>query len=291
MDESWIDRGEYPFRSRSFPTQDGRLHYVDEGEGPPVVLVHGTPTWSFLWRHLIRGLSGSHRVVAVDHLGFGLSDKPEGAPYRPADHARRLAALLDHLDLRDVALGVHDFGGPIGLSYAIERPERVSRLILLNTWMWSLADVPAARTARSLARSALGRLLYRRLNVSPRVLMKAVMGDRRKLTPAIHRHYVKAFPGPRERVAPWVLAGELAGSSEWYDSLWRRREALVGKPALLLWGMKDPTFTPDYLRRWLGVLESPTVVELPEAGHFVQEEEGERLVPVIEGFLRTSPGG
>src|SRR5687768_14346435 len=104
---AWLDTAAYPFPPRHFDTGEGRLHYVDEGHGPPVVIVHGTPTWSFEYRDLIRRLAPSHRVIVPDHLGFGLSDRPAGADYRPAAHAQRLARLLDALDVRDVTLVVH----------------------------------------------------------------------------------------------------------------------------------------------------------------------------------------
>ena len=160
----WLDRSLYPFTSRYFDSADGRLHYVDEGAGSPVLFVHGTPTWSFLYRHLVTRLAPRHRVVAVDHLGFGLSDKPAAAPYEPRDHARRLVALLDSLDLSGVTLVVHDFGGPIGLSAALARPERIDRLVLFNSWMWPVDDDPAIARGARVAGSRLGRLLYRHLN-------------------------------------------------------------------------------------------------------------------------------
>lgn len=284
---AWVDASEYPFASHTFETGGGRMHYVDEGDGPPVVLVHGTPTWSFLYRHLIAGLSRTHRVIAPDHLGFGLSDKPADAPYRPADHTRRLTALLGHLDLGEVALVVHDFGGPIGLSHAVEHPGQVRALVLFNTWMWSLASDRAVRRASRLAASPLGRFLYLRLNISPRVLIPMVMGDRRKLTRGIHAHYTRAFPSAAERVAPWVLARELAGSADWYDSLWQRRAVLADKPALLLWGMRDPTFGASALARWQEALPLAQLEPFAEAGHFVQEEVGASLVSRVGAFLAS----
>ena len=114
------------------------LHYIDEGRGDPVVMVHGTPTWSFLYRHVVKGLSKNYRCIAPDHIGFGLSDKPQGWSYTIEAQAKNLQVLLDSLDLEDITLVVHDFGGPIGLSYAIENPEKVSRLVIMNTWLWSL---------------------------------------------------------------------------------------------------------------------------------------------------------
>ena len=283
-----LDRDSFPFRSRHFDSGDGSMHYVDEGSGAPIVLVHGTPTWSFLYRHLIHGLSARHRVVAAAHLGFGLSEKPEGAPYRPEDHARRLAALIEHLGLSDITLVVHDFGGPIGLSYAIAHPERVARLVLFNTWMWSLEGDPAVVRGSRIAAGWLGRFLYRRLNLSPKMLIPRVMGDRRKLTADAHRHYVDVFRTPAERTAPWVLARELLASGPWYDRLWGQRHLLSGKPMLLLWGMKDPAFGPAYLERWRRAFPRAVAVTFQSAGHFVQEEEGGALVPIIERFVDES---
>lgn len=287
-DTAWPDRAEYPFAPHHFESGDGRMHYVDEGEGEPVVLVHGTPTWSFLYRHLIRALSRSHRVIAPDHLGFGLSEKPADAPYHPEDHARRLEALLEHLALEGITLVVHDFGGPIGLSYAVRHPGRVRRLVLFNTWMWSLAGDRSVERASRLLGGPVGRFLYTRLNFSPRVLIPALVGDRSRLSREAHRHYVEAFPSAKERVAPWVFARELLGSAEWYDSLWGRRDRLREIPALIVWGMRDRAFGPAVLERWREALPGARVARIEGAGHLVQEEEGEALVPVIAGFLRGS---
>lgn len=279
-----IRRPDYAFGPHWIEVAGGRMHYVDEGSGPPVVLVHGTPTWSYLYRRLIRSLSARYRVIAPDHLGFGKSAKPPDGDYRPEALARNLEDLLDGLGLDHVALVVHDFGGPIGLSYAIHRPERVRGLVLFNTWMWSLEGTPAARISRLLSGSV-GRWLYTRLNFSPRVLLKAAFGDERRLTPEIHRAYLDPFARRRERMAPWVLARELAGSSRWYESLWERRDRLTKKPALLLWGIRDPAFGPDALERWTGALPGARVVRFEDAGHFVQEEAPGAVERQVSAFL------
>lgn len=234
MDTSWINREEYPFESHYFETAAGRLHYVDEGEGAAVVMVHGTPTWSFLYRNFIRELSRERRVIAVDNLGFGLSDKPAWWSSLPQNHAQNLHSLIEALELKDVVLVVHDFGGPIGLSYAVDW-ENVRGLVLFNTWMWSLADDPAAVRASRILGGPVGKFLYTRLNFSPRVLLKAAFGDKSKLTKQTHAHYLGPFRDRRDRSAPWIFARELVASASWYEKLWSRREALKDKPALLLW--------------------------------------------------------
>lgn len=201
-DTGWIDRTEYPFTPHYLDLHMGRMHYVDEGQGgPPVVMVHGTPTWSLLYRRLIKELSGSYRCIAPDNIGFGLSDRPDGWSYRPEDHARNVRTLIERLDLRDITLVVHDFGGPLGLSYAVERPDNVRALVLFNTWMWSLADDVSIKRGAGLFSGPFGRFMYRRLNFSPRMMIRLAWGDKSKLTRGIHRHYIDAFETPQDRPA------------------------------------------------------------------------------------------
>jgi haloalkane dehalogenase len=289
---AWVDRAAYPFRPHFHDTGEGRLHYVDEGDGPAVVLVHGTPTWSFLYRRLIARLAAEgYRVIAPDHLGFGLSDKPPGAAYRPEDHARRLAALLDALDLRDLTLVVHDFGGPVGLSWALDRPERVARLVVLNTWLWPLdGDPRIARGARLLG-GALGRVLYQRFDLEMRGILPSAFADRARLTPALKRQYAGPFPDAASRLPQWAVARALLGASAWYGALWARRAELRGRPTLLLWGLRDPFFGPAYLARWREALPGAEVAELPDAGHFVQEEAAPEVEAHVVAFLRRTAAG
>jgi pimeloyl-ACP methyl ester carboxylesterase len=260
------------------------MSYIDEGTGKPgpVFLVHGTPSWSFEWRSVIRELSATRRVIAPDHLGFGLSDKPETAPYRAADHARRLLALFDSLDLHDVTLVVHDFGGPIGLPILFKRRSCVSRLVVLNSFLWPPGEDPSAVRIGRLIRSFLGRFLYLSLNASPRWLLPASFGDQRKLTPAAHRMYVGPFLTRRERKAPWVLGCELTGASDpYYAKLWERRAALRELPATIVWGGRDPAFGEAHLERWIQAIPAATLVRCPNAGHFPQEEDPERVIRAI----------
>lgn len=268
----WVDTTEYPFTPHFVETDEGRLHYIDEGQGEPIVMVHGTPTWSFLYRRQIKTLSKRFRCIALDNLGFGLSDKPAKGSYMPEDHARRLANFLDSLDLRNITLVVHDFGGPIGLNYALRNPGRVKKIVLFNTWMWSLADEPRVRMADRLVRGALGSLLYRRMNASPRFLMPQAVYNRASMPPTLHQQYLHPFPDPDSRGGMLALARALMGSSPWYDSLWNDRANLRNTPALILWGMKDITFSSTDLERWKKVFSNCETVPFPQSGHFVQEE-------------------
>jgi haloalkane dehalogenase len=280
----WVDRHEYPFEPRGLTLPAGRISYVDEGEGQPIVMVHGTPTWSFLYRHLVKALRERYRCVAPDNLGFGLSDKPAGASYRPQDQAANLAALIDTLGLKNITLVVHDFGGPIGLSYAIERPENVRRLVLFNTWMWSFAGQARYRWLGRALGSPVGRVLYERFGFALNVMFRSAVTDKRRYTPAVQAQYARPLASAAERRATWVYARELLGSSEWFDGLWRRRERIAAIPALLIWGTSDPAFG-DALPRWRSVFERVRVLELPRAGHAPPEERPEEIVPVIARFL------
>src|SRR5688572_17991266 len=182
-----IDRSQYPFESKWLQLRAGRMHYVDEGRGEPILFVHGTPTWSFEWRHLIRALAPDYRCIAPDHLGFGLSERPHDAPYTPEWHARNFAEFVERVGAGPLTLVVHDFGGPIALPLALQRPDLVKRIVIVNSWMWSFAGDRDLEGKARIAGSALGRLLYRWANLSLRVIMPSAYGDKRKLTPAIHR--------------------------------------------------------------------------------------------------------
>ncbi|MCX4247510.1 alpha/beta fold hydrolase [Paraliomyxa miuraensis] len=285
---AWLSPTLYPFAPRTHVTDEGRMSYLDEGEGRPILFVHGTPSWSFEWRHAIASLRSSHRCIAPDHLGFGLSDKPRNAAYAPADHARRLRALVQALDLRDLTLVVHDFGGPIGLSLALEEPERIASVVVLNSWMWAHADRPAIRRMSSLVASPLGRFLYLWLNASPRWIVPMAFGDRSRLDRQTHQHYLRPFGRRHERLGPWTLGCELAGSDPWYASLWARREVLSRRPLTFAWGMKDPAFGPDYLARWREAFPNARTVEIPGAGHFPQEEAPDLITDAIRFTARTT---
>jgi haloalkane dehalogenase len=288
MNPDWIDPIEYPFQPHYIELDAGRMHYVDEGQGEPVVMVHGTPTWSFLYRHQIKALSTTYRVIAPDHIGFGLSDKPVKWSYLPRDHASNLTTLIQHLGLKNITLVVHDLGGPIGLSYAIEHPKNVKRLVIMNTFMWSLAGDRQFELPGKLFNNPIGRFAYKNLNFSPRVMVRSAWGDKKKLTKHIHRHYIQALPSTADRHGTWIFVQELIGSSSWYQSLWDRRERIRDKPALILWGMQDIAFKQKELDRWKSLFPHAQVACLESAGHFLQDEEGPQVSQLIKEFLENT---
>jgi haloalkane dehalogenase len=286
----WVDQELYPFDARWLRLEGGAsLHYLDEG--PPgggagtLVFVHGTPTWSFDWRRLVAAFKGTHRCLALDHLGFGLSERPWGAEYTPEAHAARFREWMEALDPKDVTLVVHDFGGPIALPMALERPGRVRRLVVLNSWMWSFEGDRHIERGSRLMTSWLGRWMYRSLNASIRLITPSAYADKKKLTKRIHAQLLAPFTGidSRERVL-WALARALLGSSAFYADLWERRAALADLPALIVWGTEDPAFLHAYLARWREALPRAEVVELP-VGHWPHEEAPAEVERALRRFI------
>jgi haloalkane dehalogenase len=232
---------------------------------------------------VVRALRARRRVIVADHLGFGLSDKPTDAAYEPEAHARRLASLIDALALPRFTLVVHDFGGPIGIGAVRDRLDRVERIVYLNSWFWPVDDDRRAVSISRFVRGALGRFLYLWLSFSVRVLLPSALGDRRRLTRAIHRHYLAPFATRSDRRSTWVLGCALAGSSTFYATLWARRGALAAIPSAIVWGMRDPAFGPSYLARLREAIPDARVRTLDTIGHFPAEEAPDAVVDAILG--------
>ena len=282
MTPDWLDTAEYPFDSNYVEVDGGQLHYVDEGEGEPVLMVHGQPTWSFMYRYLIRGLSTHYRCIAVDHIGFGLSDKPRDWPYTPDGHAANIASLVKHLDLEPVNLIVHDWGGPIGLGWATAHREQVRRIVALDTWMWSMAEHRFGRWFSRIMGSELGQLGTRRLNLFIDVFMKYALPE---LWPEVGATYRGPLQNPEDRQGCAVFPKLL--TSPWLDEIWKRREVISDVPTRLIWGGADPAFPTEMRERLADIFENCEVSVHGGVGHFVAEELGERLVPEVFRFLQA----
>jgi haloalkane dehalogenase len=282
----WIDRNEYPFETRHFSVPAGNLAYVDEGRGRPIVMVHGNPTWSFLYRHLIKQLRSDYRCIAMDHLGFGLSDKPHDWSYLPELQSANLAALIDGLELDGITLVVQDWGGPLGLSYAVAHPEKVAALVILNTWAWPVNHDPYYIGFSSFVGGPIGRMLIRRYNFFVNSIMRQAFGDKRKLTQAAHAHYQRPLADPQDRKGCWVFPKQIVASTPWLGQLWNGIHRLDGKPTLIVWGMKDIAFREKELKQWQRTFPGAQTVRLETVGHFVQEEAPAELAQAAVPFLK-----
>lgn len=305
MSTDWTFGGLWPYAPHWFDTADGRLHYVDEGprDGPAVVLLHGNPTWGFLYRNFVGPLvDAGHRVVVPDHLGFGRSDKPARPPaYRIEAHAARLDALLESLDLHDVTVVPQDWGGPIGMAWAVAHPRRVAKLFLLNT----AAHVPVEDTGiplplRAFRLRGLGELLVKGLGLFHRVfLFRVGVVHRDRLTPEVRRAYLAPHPTWSSRTGVLAFPREIPAGPA--DPRWRafagQLEAgmareLADRPVRIVWAMRDPGFPPKYLEQmWRRTFPHAEVTRLPDAGHYLQEDAHERIVPELLDFLAEPSTG
>jgi len=284
MTDHWVDRSAYPFTPNYFYTEGNRMHYIDEGQGETVLFVHGTPSWSFEYRGVIKRLKTSFRCVAIDHIGFGLSDKPVHYDYSTANHSQTLERFVLDKNLNNFALVVHDFGGPIGLNFAIRHPDRVKRLVILNSWLWSSDTDPDFVRTRKLLKSPILPFLYRHLNFSARYILPRSFGDQ-KISKEILKQYTKPFAGKTPRNGPWAFVQSLLSDQDWFEQLWEKRQLISRKPTLFVWGMKDPIIKPDNLKKFQSGFPNSVTVELDTGGHFPQEEHPELVADAIMDFL------
>jgi cis-3-alkyl-4-acyloxetan-2-one decarboxylase len=290
----------YPFDSHYFDRGGGvRLHYLDEGEGDPVVMVHGNPTWSFYYRNLAADLRRDHRVIVPDHVGCGLSDKPgdDRYGYRLADRVGDLEALLEHLGVRErVTLVLHDWGGMIGMAWATRHPERVARLVLLNTAAFPLPTSKVFPWPLWLVRDTrAGAAMVSRWNAFSRVASR--VAAKRPMSAAVREAYVMPYEQQGDRIATLRFVQDIPLRPS--DPSWAlvtdtasKLKGLRHLPAFICWGAKDFVFDRHFLAVWRDYLPMAEVTMYPDAGHYVLEDEAASIVPSVRGFLeRTVPPG
>jgi pimeloyl-ACP methyl ester carboxylesterase len=286
MKPYWLDTKEYPFESKYLQLDCGRMHYIDEGEGPVIVMVHGTPAWSFIYRNLIKLLRPKYRCVAMDMIGFGLSDKPEDFSYKPRAHADNFARLMEHLQLKDITLVVHDFGAPVGLAYALNNPQNIRNIVMLNTWTWSLSKHNTFSKASKYLVGPLGKFLHSKLNLSTGALVNELFGDAQNLPKSIQEQYVNALGTPEQQVRSLACARELVGVSKWYEELWQKRKNIRDIPTLILWGERDKLVKIEALQKWKRFFHECYVIHFEDSGHFLQEENADELAGYVSNFIK-----
>ncbi|WP_242927779.1 alpha/beta fold hydrolase [Pontibacter vulgaris] len=286
MKPEWLDTKEYPFESNFLELEAGKMHYIDEGQGSPIVMIHGTPSWSFLYRNLIKILKKNHRCIAMDLIGFGLSDKPEDWSYKPRAHADNFEKLMEHLQLKDITLLVHDFGAPIGLAYAIKHPQNVKNIVMLNTWTWSLARHQKLSKASKYLVGPLGKFLYNKLNTTNSAAVSELFDEETKLPKSIQQQYVQALGNPEDRVGTLACARELVGVSKWYDELWQDRKKIQDIPTLILWGERDKHVKIEALQTWKEFFHECYVIHFEDSGHFLQEENADEVACFVHNFIK-----
>ncbi len=280
----------YPFASHFHWVQSVKQHFLDEGSGETLLCIHGNPTWSFYWRNIILGMRDTHRLIVPDHVGCGFSDKPQKYNYTLSQHIGNLVELVKQLDLRNVTLLAHDWGGAIGLGTALKLSDRFKRIVLFNTGAFPPPYIPLR--IRACRIPLLGSLGVRGLNLFARAAISMATEKPERMTPAVKAgllapydswgtriaidRFVKDIPtSPRH--ATWqVLADIEAGLKN-----------LADRPRLMIWGMKDWCFRPECLERFEKHWPDAEVERYNDCGHYVIEDAHERIVPRLREFLQS----
>jgi haloalkane dehalogenase len=287
----------YPFKSRYLDLNGLKYHYVDEGSGQPVVMVHGNPTWSFYFRDLIKALSGQYRVIAPDHIGCGLSDKPDSKTYdyRLKNRVDDLESLIENLKIKEkISLVLHDWGGFIGMAYALRHPERIGRFVLMNTA--AFLPPPGKPIPMIL-------VMIRRLRL---LAMFAVQGFNLFALGALFKNSYKGL-------AKDVKAGLIAPYNCWQNRIAtlkfvqdihltennpsygvvkqvdKNLKLFLNFPILICWGKHDFVFDLDYFKEWQRRFPDAEAHIFPEAGHYVLEDVPEKIIPLTWEFLQKHP--
>jgi len=287
----------YPFKS-NFLDMDGlKYHYVDEGSGDPVVMLHGNPTWSFFYRDVIKSLRDRFRVIVPDHIGCGLSDKPDESsyPYTLKRRVEDVERLLEHLSLkRDITLIVHDWGGMIGMTYASRNRDAVQRFVVMNTAAFHLpGHIPFPLPLWLCRNTPVGPLLVRGLNA---FCIGAVMFccTKKKMSSEVKKAYLSPYDSWKNRVAVlrFVQDIPLRKGDESYEVVSEVEKSLSfleKKPLLIIWGEKDFVFDRQFEKEWIRRFPDAEVHSFADAGHYILEDAGDEVIPIIGKFLDSHP--
>lgn len=284
-------RSLYPFQSHYLTIDGLKYHYLDEGAGPVLLLSHGNPTWSFFWRDIVTALRGEFRVIVVDHIGCGLSEKPNPKQfsYRLDRHIRNLNALVEKLDLQDITLVAHDWGGAIGMGAAVRKPERFKRFVLMNTgafrapkcpWKIHLVHIPI-----------LGQVAVQGLNLFVKAALTETVAKPERMTPEIKAGFAAPYDSWANRVAVYRFVQDipLRPSHPSYQTLVEIETGMAqfrDRPVCLIWGMKDWCFTPWFLEKFREFLPQAEVHKIEDAGHYLIQDSPEEVIDIMKGFLK-----
>ena len=283
-----LNSKEYPFNPKKISLDGYKLSYLDEGQGRPIVMLHGNPTWSFYYRNLTTLLQNSYRIIVPDHMGCGLSDKPQDYPYCLQTHIDNIEKLLAELGIEKFSLVVHDWGGAIGMGLAVRRPERLESVVVLNTAAFRSGQIPLR--IRICRIPVLGDIIVRGLNgFAGGAVFMAVA---RKMAPEIARAYTAPYDSWANRIGVLRFVQDIPLSPK--DISWQTlitiEKSLAGfkdTPMLILWGGKDFCFTRYFYDEWRRRFPVAEAHFFPEAGHYVLEDAFDNLAPLITEFFQT----
>ena len=297
MIDNQLFKQEYPFQGKFLDLDGLKYHYLDEGQGDPVIMLHGNPSWSFYYRNLVKSLSKNYRTIVPDHIGCGLSDKPADSQYQfiLSQRVADLNHLIQHLELPEkVTLVVHDWGGMIGMTWAALNPGRLARLVVLNTAAFPLPATKPLPLALKICRNTqLGAFLIQGFNAFARGA--AWVGCKRQRMDAELRNlYCSPYDNWQHRVATlrFVQDIPLQSGDPGYDLVLKTEQSLVGYsklPTTIFWGEQDFVFDKHFLTQWKKLMPHAEVHAYPDCGHYILEDAKQDVIPLIEQFLADNP--
>lgn len=282
----------YPFKSNYIDLEGLKYHYLDEGRGDPVVMLHGNPTWSFYYRHLISGLKGQYRVIVPDHIGCGLSDKPQKYNYCLQQHIDNLDVLLGKLKLKKITFVFHDWGGAIGMGWAVRHPKRVNRFVIFNTAAFLLPRIPFRISICRIP--VFGDIAVRFFNAFAGLSIYIACKKRERMTPEVKAGYLAPYDNYANRIGILRFVQDIPMTPKDHSySLMRGIESRLSQfrdhPMLIIWGEKDFCFNDHFLSRWKAYFPKAEVKKVSNAGHYVVEDAWEKIVPWMKDFFKQNP--
>lgn len=283
----------YPFKKNYLDIDNNKLHYLDEGEGEVVLMMHGNPTWSFYYRNLVLDLRNGYRCIAPDHMGCGLSSKPQDYPYRLTTHIHNMRKLVEDLNLKQFHLVIHDWGAAIGMGLAELMPERVGKIIVLNSAAFLSHRIPFRI---NICRAPfLGPVFIRLLNFFSRCALTMASGRKGGLTGNIKEGYLFPYNNWHNRIAQLRFVQDIPMHPHHfsYAQMQKIQDGLVkfkDHPISIFWGERDFCFNHHFLKMWLYYFPRAEVHRFSEAGHYVLEDSTDDILPLIRKFLQRMEG-
>jgi cis-3-alkyl-4-acyloxetan-2-one decarboxylase len=281
----------YPFNSCYYDLNPYKFHYIDEGEGEVLLFLHGNPTWSFYYRNLIQSFQGRYRCIAPDHIGCGLSDKPQVYNYTLKTHIDNLEKLIDFLSLKNITLVLHDWGGAIGMGLAVRRPELIKRLVLFNTASFLSLDIPLR--LRLCRIPLLGTIAIRYLNLFVKGVLFFGTNRQKKMEKSVRAGYLAPYDTFKNRIANLKFVQDIpmeisVASYSVIQNIESNLKKFKGLPILIIWGSGDFCFNSNFLNKWRDFFPAAEVHEISNAGHLVLEDAKDQIIPWVDDFLKKN---